>query len=92
MSIKSRNTQFDILDSDKEYQRENFSKLLTFNSEHNSGEELTDKALQSMGFFTKHKILKNGALLFSDDYSGEKTQVQCSVFQALQKEVNGLLR
>jgi len=85
MSIKSRNTQFDILDSDKEYQRENFSKLLTFYSEHNSGEELTDKALQSMGFFTKDKILKNGALLFSDDYSGEKTQVQCSVFSGFTK-------
>ena len=53
MSIKSRNTQFDILDSDSAYKRENFSKLLSFYSEHNSGEELTDKALQSMGFFTK---------------------------------------
>jgi hypothetical protein len=45
-----------------------------------------------MGFFTKDKILKNGALLFSDDYSGEKTQVQCSVFSGFTKEVNGLLQ
>ena len=85
MSIKSRKTQFDILDTDYEYKRENFSKLLSFFAEHNSGKELTDKALQSMGFFTKDKILKNGALLFSDEYSGEKTQVQCSVFSGFNK-------
>ena len=30
MSIKSRKTQFDILDTDYEYKRENFSKLLSF--------------------------------------------------------------
>ena len=85
MSIKSRNTQFDVLDSDCEYKQENFTKLLAFYSEHNSGKELTDKALQSMGFFTKDKILKKGAVLFSDDYSGERTQIQCSVFAGFTK-------
>ncbi len=85
MSIKSLNTQFDVLDSDCEYKRENFTKLLAFYSEHNSGKELTDKALQSMGFFTKDKILKKGAVLFSDDYSGERTQIQCSVFAGFTK-------
>lgn len=85
MSIKSRKTQFDILDSDYTYKRENFTKLLSFFSDHNLGKVLTDKALQSMGFFNKDKILKNGALLFSDDYSGEKTKVQCSVFSGLNK-------
>lgn len=85
MSIKSHNTQFDILDSECEYKRENFTKLFAFYSEHNSGKELTDKALQSMGFFTKDKILKNGAVLFSDNYSGERTQIQCSVFSGLTK-------
>ena len=85
MSIKSRNTQFDVLDSDEKYERGNFQTLLSFFSEHNSGAELTDKALLSMGFFTKDNILKNGAVLFSDSYSGEKTQVQCSVFSGLSK-------
>ena len=85
MSIKSRNTQFDVLDSDCEYKRENFTKLFSFYSEHNPGKELTDKALQSMGFFTKDKILRNGAVLFSDDYSGERTQIQCSVFAGFTK-------
>ena len=85
MSIKSHNTQFDVLDSGFEYKRENFTKLLSFYSEHNSGKELTDKALQSMGFFTNDKILKNGAVLFSDDYSGERTQIQCSLFAGFTK-------
>ena len=58
MSIKSRNTQFDVLDSDCEYKRENFTKLLSFYNEHNSGKELSDKALQSMGFFAKIRFLK----------------------------------
>ena len=38
-----------------------------------------------MGFFTINKILKNGAVLLSDDYSGEKTQIKCSVFSGLNK-------
>ena len=85
MSIKSRNAQFDVLDSDIEYKRENFSKLLAFFQEHNPQSELSDKALCSMGFFTKDKKLKNGAVLFSDNYEGNKTQVQCSVFSGFNK-------
>lgn len=52
MSIKSRKTQFDILDSDYTYKRENFTKLFSFFNEHNSGNVLTDKALQSEDFRT----------------------------------------
>jgi len=85
MSIKSRNVQFDILDSDIAYKRENFSKLLNFFYAKNTGSELTDKALQSMGFFSSKRILKNGAVLFSDSYDGTKTKVQCSVFSGLTK-------
>lgn len=85
MSIKSRNMQFDILDSDEKYERNDFSKLLAFFEERNEGRKLTDKALQSMGFFTKDKILKNGAVLFADGYDGAKTGVQCSVFSGFDK-------
>ena len=85
MSIKSQHTQFDILDSDVPYKRENFSKLLAFFHERNEKIELTDKALRSMGFFTNKQILKNGALLFADDYDGAKTKVQCSVFSGFTK-------
>ena len=85
MSIKSHNTQFDILDSDIKYNRADFSKLISFHKEHNPEYELTDKALRSMGFFTGDKILKNGAYLFSDNYDGTKTEVQCSVFSGFNK-------
>lgn len=85
MSIKSRNSQFDILDSNEIYERKDFSKLFAFFAEHVPDSELTDKALMSMGFFTRDKILKNGALLFSDHYDGLKTKVQCSVFSGFDK-------
>ena len=85
MSIKSRNVQFDVLDSTETYERAKFSKLFEFFSERNQGAVLSDKALQSMGFFDKEKILKNGAVLFSDNYDGAKTKVQCSVFSGFDK-------
>lgn len=85
MSIKSRNVQFDVLDSTETYERAKFSKLFKFFSERNQGAVLSDKALQSMGFFDKEKILKNGAVLFSDNYDGAKTKVQCSVFSGFDK-------
>lgn len=85
MSIKSHNVQFDVLDSDKKYDRADFSKLFAFYSEHNNRKVLSDKALQSMGFFTNEKFLKNGAVLFEDDYDGAKTEVQCSIFSGFNK-------
>lgn len=85
MSIQSRKIQFDITDSDEDYERKNFKKLFLFYAERNNGKELTDKALSSIGFFTKNKKLKNGALLFSDKYADVKTQVQCSVFSGFNK-------
>lgn len=85
MSIKSRNVQFDVLDSAETYERTQFSKLFDFFAERNQGSVLSDKALQSMGFFDKNRILKNGAVLFSDSYDGTKTKVQCSVFSGFDK-------
>ncbi len=85
MSIKSQKSQFDTLDSDIVYERKNFSKLMDFFKIHNPTSDFTDKALQSMGFFTNENKLKNGAVLFCDDYDGEKTKVQCSVFSGLTK-------
>lgn len=85
MSIKSSNAQFDILESEESYVREDFSKLLAFHKEHNHDAELTDKALMSLGFFTPEYRLKNGALLFKNDYHESKTEVQCSVFSGFNK-------
>lgn len=85
MSVKSKNTQYDLLVSDKKYDAENFSMLREFFKNNNNGKELREKALDSMGFFNKNGYLLNGALMFQDDYNEKKTEVQCSVYSGLNK-------
>lgn len=86
MSIKSKNTQFDIVSSDVKYDSKAFSDLQKFCTDHTNGEKkITDKALSSMGFFDENGYLANGALLFADDYEGSKTEVQCSLFSGFNK-------
>ena len=85
MSIKSQNTQYDVLPSDIQYNPENFTQLQNFYANHNNGKSLTDKALQSMGFYDADGMLANGAVLFEDGYTGGKTQAQCSVFAGFTK-------
>ena len=85
MSISSKNTQYDVLTSDVKYNKESFKDLNNFYSEHNDGEVLKEKALQSMGFYDENGNLKNGAVLFMDNYGDKKTLVQCSVFSGLNK-------
>lgn len=85
MSIKSRNVQYDVQTSDVKYQPENYKALREFYAAHNEGKELSEKALQSMGFYNEEGILANGAVLFGDDYKGKKTEVQCSVFSGFNK-------
>lgn len=85
MSVKSKNTQYDILTSDIGYDASRFTTLYDFYSEHNEGRLLPEKALQSMGFYNEEGLLANGAVLFLDDYQGEKTGVQCSMFSGFNR-------
>lgn len=85
MSVKSKNTQYDILTSDVKYDASKFTMLREFYSEHNDGKFFSEKALQSMGFYDENGMLANGAVLFLDDYQEKKTQVQCSVFSGFHK-------
>lgn len=85
MSVKSRNTQFDLLLSDKKYEAENYKTLQEFYALHNNGKELSEKALMLMGFYNENGLLVNGAVLFGDDYQGKKTEVVCSVFSGFNK-------
>lgn len=85
MSVKSKNTQYDILVSDVQYEASKFTVLRDFYAEHNNGKALTEKALQSMGFYNEEGFLANGAVLFADDYREKKTEVQCSVFSGFHK-------
>ena len=90
MSVKSKNTQYDILTSDVKYDVSKFKKLRQFYTSHNNGKELSEKALQSMGFYDEEGFLANGATLFADDYQDKKTEVQCSVFSGFNKGTNEL--
>ena len=87
MSLKSQTAQYDSLCSEKPYQRDRFSDLWTFFDDHreNETEKLTDKALQSLGFFNQEEMLSNGATLFEDGYQGGKTLVQCSAFSGVNR-------
>jgi predicted HTH transcriptional regulator len=85
MSIKAKNTQYDILASDIKYNFKNFSKLCDFYKEHSGGKELKEKALRSMGFVDENGYLLNGAVLFQDNYNDKKTEVMCSVFSGFNK-------
>ena len=85
MSIHSQKAEFDTLISDMDYQRKDFTHLLQFHKDHAGGKALTDKALASLGFFDSNRKLANGSVLFRDNYSGGKTDIQCSVFSGLTK-------
>lgn len=85
MSVKSKNTQYDILASDVQYNSSDFNVLKEFYAKHNGGKVLTEKALQSMGFFDENGMLANGAILFSDNYNDKKTEIQCSLFSGFNK-------
>ena len=85
MSIKSKNTQYDIMTSDIEYNPDNLSDLRSFYERHNEGATLKEKALLSLGFANEEGYLLNGSVLFLDGYNGSKTEVQCSVFSGFNK-------
>ncbi len=80
MATKSKQAQYDMIVSDIEYRREDFGKLFSLYRENNDGKVLSDKVLQSCHFFDDNGKLRNGAVLFSDSYDGDKTLVKCSCF------------
>lgn len=85
MSIKSKDISYDLLPSSTKYHSEDFKDLQNFYRERTKKESLTDKFLESIGFFDKNKVLCNGAELFMDNYSGNKCTVHCSVFRGFTK-------
>ena len=62
MSVKSKNTQYDILTSEIKYDASNYTMLRNFYAMHNDGKELTEKVLKSMGFYDEDGFLANGAI------------------------------
>lgn len=77
---KQNITGYDVLPTTIKYEKDNFSQLFSAFSSQNDGAILTEKKLQSMGFFDSNMFLKNGSLLFSDNAKGLAT-IQCSMFK-----------
>lgn len=84
MSISSTSSQYDTLISDIKYNSNDFKDLKEFYKEH-TNKKLSDKLLQSIGFYNENEMLANGSVLFMDDYKGTKTSVHCSMFSGLTK-------
>ena len=85
MSINSNKKPYDLLISDQEYNYDDFKTLRKFYSDHNDGKEISEKQLLSLGFFNADGYLSNGAVLFNDNYNGNKTEILCSVFSGFNK-------
>lgn len=83
MSVKSSRKQYDVQVSDEVYREEEFSELREFFSAHTGGKKLSDKWLRSIGFYDENGRLANGAVLFSDTYEGNKTEVRCHLYSGL---------
>ncbi len=80
MSNQNKYVQFDTSFSDEKFKFDDFKTLREFYAKHNDGKQLKEKALLSKGFYNEEGYLSNGALLFKDDYDGNKSLTQCSVF------------
>ncbi len=86
MSRKSKPVQYDLLQTEELYKRDDYHDLFSFCTAQGAEESvLSDKALISMGFMTDEGKLSNGAVLFRDGYRGDKTEIQCSVFSGFNK-------
>lgn len=77
MILMSESIPFDKDNTDITFQKSEFTKLFSIYKEM-TGEELTEKALISIGFVDSKGFLKRGSLLFSDNYSGERTKIVCT--------------
>ncbi len=89
--MNSESVSYDILESETQFDPNDFKKLYAFYAKQNDGKELTEKDLLNIGFFTLEGRLKNGALLFKDDCSDLKTLVECSHFPGVSKGENVFL-
>lgn len=80
MSIQSNNLEYDRLPSNIPYDSNDFKDLNDFYQEHTEGDKLSEKILKSIGFYNENRMLSNGAVLFMDNYDGDKCTVHCSSY------------
>lgn len=84
MALESSDLQYEQIVSKEKYAPKDFQKLFAFCKTH-EGKNLSDKFLREIGFVNQDGMLRNGAVLFRDDYEGGKTAVQCSLFSGFTK-------
>lgn len=84
MILMSDSVPFDRDNTLTLFHKSNFTKLFSLYKE-KTGEELTEKALFSIGFIDSNGYLRRGSLLFSDNYSGERTKIVCTKWPEIHK-------
>lgn len=82
--LLSDNVAYDCQMTNFDYKKEEFLKLQKKAIE-NTGEELTDKQLMSIGFISNDFKLSKGALLFKDDYDFSLTRVDVAFYPSINK-------
>lgn len=88
MAKNSSSSEYDMIVSDEEYRKEDFSRLFSFYKEQTT-KTLTEKKLISIGFFDEEKMLRNGSLLFSDKHKNQgKATLQCAVYNGISRGDN----
>lgn len=85
MVMRSESVSFDNRPTDIPFRAEDFTYLFSYYAKKNQGEALSQKALMSIGFIAPDGNLSQGALLFRDDYAGDKTRVDCTQFLGVDK-------
>lgn len=83
MVMMSEQVPFDRPFTDITFDRNNFSKMFDYAKEHDIS--ITKKSLYSSGFMSSEEKLSKGAMLFSDDYNGEKTKVVATLWPGFDK-------
>ncbi|MCF0238170.1 MAG: putative DNA binding domain-containing protein [Sphaerochaetaceae bacterium] len=82
--LLSDNSSFDAPITDIVFDRDNFSSLLALYRE-KTGNNLTEKALISIGFMNSERKLSKGALLFSDNNTDDRTKITAVLWPGLNK-------
>ncbi len=84
MYMNAENVPFDMQRSEIKYDPNDFKKLFQRYKE-NTGKELTEKALASIGFFDEERYLRLGALFFKDDYQDDRLMVKACQWMGLNR-------
>ncbi len=90
LSLMGKKPQFDLSPLDHCFSKDNFKDLYAFYKE-NTGKDLKEKELASIGFFDEKLRLKKGSSLFEDCYNGEDSKIVCSVYRGLTRGDNEII-